>query len=109
MTNVRSFYGKKQTRDCLLIDAINQVDEDNPETADVIMIGPPTGGEDSDIEEANDDALKETDMPAEVTGELEVFQFAKEDEGAPEKSDNEPLVEAPEVKKRKLLKRQQKK
>ena len=68
MTNVGSFYGKKQMRDCLLIDAINQVDEDNPEIAEIIMIGPPTGGQDSDIEEENDDALKETDMPAEVTG-----------------------------------------
>ena len=68
MTNVGLFYGKKQIRDCLLIDAINQVDEDNPEIAEIIMIGPPTGGQDSDIEEENDDALKETDMSAEVTG-----------------------------------------
>ena len=92
---------KKQTRHCLLIDAINQVDEDNPETADIIMIGPPTGGQDSDIEEENDDALKDTDMPTEVTVELEVFQFAKEDEEVPENSDNQPSVEAPEVKKKK--------
>ena len=92
-----------------MIDAINQVDEDNPETADIIMIGPPTGGQDSDIEEENDDALKDTDMSTEVIVELEVFQFAKEDEEVPENSDNQPLVEAPEVKKkRKLLKRQQK-
>ena len=108
MTNVGSFYGKKQTRHCLLIGAINQVDEDNPETADIIMIGPPTGGQDSNIEEENDDALKGTDMPVEGTGELEVFQFTKEDEKAPENSDNQPLVAAPKVKKRKLLKTQQK-
>ena len=38
MTNVGSFYDKKQTRHCLLIDAINQVEEDNPETTDIIMI-----------------------------------------------------------------------
>ena len=88
-----------------MIDAINQVDEDNPETADIIMIGPPTGGQDSDIEEENDDALKETDIPAEITGEHEVFQFAKEDEEAPENSDNQALVEAPEVKKKKTAKK----
>ena len=92
-----------------MIDAINQVDKDNPETADIIMIGPPTGGQDSDIVEENDDALKETDVPAEVTGELEVFQFAKDIEEAPANSDNQPLVEAPEVKKKKkMLKRQPK-
>ena len=44
-------------------------------------------------------------MPGEVTGELEVFQFAKEDEEAPENSDNQPLVEVPEVKKRRTAKK----
>ena len=49
---------KKQTPPCLLIDAINQVDENNTETADIITIDPPTVGQDSNIEEENDDALK---------------------------------------------------
>ena len=58
MTSIGSFYGKKQTPHCLLIDAINQVDENNTETADIITIDPPTVGQDSNIEEENDDALK---------------------------------------------------
>ena len=44
-------------------------------------------------------------MPGEVTGELEVFHFAKEDEEAPENSDNQPLVEVPEVKKKRTAKK----
>ena len=88
-----------------MINAINHVDEDNLETADSIMIGPPTGGQDSDIEKENNDALKETDMLAEVTGELEVLQFAKEHEEAPENSDNQPLVEEPEVREKKTAKK----
>ena len=36
---------------------------------------------------------------------LLVFQFPKEDEEAPENSDNQPLVEAPEVKKKKTAKK----
>ena len=44
-------------------------------------------------------------MSAEVTGELEVFQFAKEDEKAPENSNNQVSVEVPEVKKKKTAKK----
>ena len=57
-----------------MIDAISQVEEDDPETADIIMIGPPTGGDDSDMEMDDDNSPPESGLPDEVAGELEVQQ-----------------------------------
>ena len=39
------------------------------------MIGPPTGGEDSDIESENEEILNATGLQNEVAGEVEVFQI----------------------------------
>ena len=44
MASVKSFYGKRiQHR--YLPDAVNQIQDDDPESADVVIIGPPTGGQ----------------------------------------------------------------
>ena len=37
------------------------------------MIGPPTGGEDSDMESENEGILNALGLPNEVAGEMEVF------------------------------------
>ena len=43
------------------------------------MIGPPTGGHDSDMENADDDVLKTAGLPDEVAGEIEVFNIRNDD------------------------------
>ena len=43
MASVKSFYGKR-TQHCFSLDAVNQIQDDDPESADVVIIGPPTGG-----------------------------------------------------------------
>ena len=90
MANVKSFYGNKssystkRTQHHVLIDAISQVDEDDPETADIIMIGPPTGGDDSDMEMDDDNSPPESGLPDEVAGEVEVQQYYAHDESEEE-------------------------
>ena len=54
--------------------AVAQVLYDNPPSADIIMIGPPTGGNESDVEEENEDDVGDTGMPQEVSSELIVQQ-----------------------------------
>ena len=44
MASVKSFYGKR-TQHRFLPDAVNQIQDDDPESADVVIIGPPTGGQ----------------------------------------------------------------
>ena len=75
MTSTKTFYRKKNTQHCLLNDAISQIENDDPETADIVMIGPHTGGEDSDMECENEEILDATGLPNEVAGEVEVFQI----------------------------------
>ena len=75
MISTKTFYRKKNTQHCLLNDAISQIENDDPETADIVMIGPHTGGEDSDMECENEEILDATGLPNEVAGEVEVFQI----------------------------------
>ena len=75
MISTKTFYRKKNTQHCLLNDAISQIENDDPETADIVMIGPHTGGEDSDMECKNEEILDATGLPNEVAGEVEVFQI----------------------------------
>ena len=49
MASVKSFYGK-QAQHCFLSDAVYQIQDDDPKSADVVIIGTPTGGQDSDLE-----------------------------------------------------------
>ena len=39
------------------------------------MIGPPTGGEGSDMENENEEILDATGLPDEFAGEVEMFQI----------------------------------
>ena len=66
---------KKNTPHCFLNDAISQIENNDPETADIIMIKPPTGGENSDTESKNEEMLDATGLPNEVAGEVEVFRI----------------------------------
>lgn len=56
MGNVRSFYGKK-AQHCEMVSAVNQVEEKNPETPDTVMVRPPLGGQETNLENENDDSL----------------------------------------------------
>ena len=48
MVNVRSFYVKK-TQHCEIASAVNEVEKEKPETADIVMIGPPLSGREIDL------------------------------------------------------------
>ena len=75
MISTNTFYCKKNIQHCFLNDAISQIENDDPETADIVMIGPPTGGADSDMESKNEEILEAKGLPNEVAGEVEVFQI----------------------------------
>ena len=65
MANVGSFYGKK-TQHCDIASAVNQVEEGKCETTDILMIGPPLGGQESDLENENDDSMCVVGLPNKV-------------------------------------------
>ena len=48
MENVRFFYGKR-SQHCEIASAANQVEEEKPETTDIVMIGRPLGEQESDL------------------------------------------------------------
>ena len=60
MGNVRSFYGKK-SQHCEMVSAVNQVEQKNPETPDITMVRPPLGGQETNLENENDDSLSVDD------------------------------------------------
>ena len=62
---MRSFYGKK-AQECEIATEVNQVEEEKPETADIVKYGSPLGGQ-------NDGSLCVDGLPNEVSFELEVF------------------------------------
>ena len=68
MVSVRRFYGK-QTQHRFLPDTVNQIQDDDPESADVVIIGPPTGGQDIFLE--NEDRISyTTGLPEEMLENL---------------------------------------
>ena len=79
MASVNNFYSKKISQHRFLRDAICEVDDDNQQFADIVIIGPPTGGFDSDQENENEVADTEKDLPGEVAGEVEVLQYSVDD------------------------------
>ena len=78
MVNVRSFCGKR-TQHCQIASAVNEVEKEKPETADIVMIGPPLSGRESDLKNENDDLLCAGGLPKKVSCELEVFNVHNED------------------------------
>ena len=76
--NVKSIYKKSTPKHTLLKDAVDFVASEIEWPADVVIVGPPTGGDDSDVELIDDEDLTENDtLPAEVAGEMEVLFFLK--------------------------------
>ena len=69
MANVRSFYGKKKHNIVKSQVQLTQVEEEKPETAHIVVIGPPIGRQEIDLE--NEMALMA--LKIEVSCELEVF------------------------------------
>ena len=71
--SVKSFYGKKTSHHRFMQSAIDQViDDESP--ADIILIGPPLGGLESDQEDENEDNVTDNGLPLEVSSELVVQQ-----------------------------------
>ena len=64
--SVKSFYGK-QAQYCFLSDAVNQVQDDDPEWDDVTIIWSPTSGQNSDLENEDNKILNTTGLPEEIT------------------------------------------
>ena len=96
MISTKTVYGKKNIQHCFLNDAISQIENDDPGTANIIMIGSPTGGDDSDMESKNEEILDATGLPNEVAGEVEVFQITRNevmcDSDSEEQGSSEPTA-----------------
>ena len=74
--STNTFYRKKNTQHCFLNDAISEIENDDPETADIVMIGPPILEVQIAIRKVkNEEILEATGLPNEVAGEVEVFQI----------------------------------
>ena len=56
MASVKGFY-EKQTQYCFLFDAVNQIWDDDPESADVVIIGPPKKETNKQKETRNKDKM----------------------------------------------------
>ena len=98
MASAKSFYGKR-TQHRFLSDAVSQIENDDSDSADVVMIGPPTGGHDSDMENEDEDVLKTTRLPDEVAGEIGVSNIRND--GIEGISDDGHDIVAPQPKKAK--------
>ena len=69
------------------------------------MIGPSTGGEDSDMKSKNKEILNATDLQNEVTGEVEVFQIISNDVMSDSDSEQQGSSEPIAKRAKKLAKR----
>ena len=78
MAIVKSFYAK-QIQHHFLSDVLNQIQDDDPESADVVITGPPTGGQDSDLENEDNKILNTTGLPEEIAREVEVFNIRNDE------------------------------
>ena len=68
--DTNSFYGPRIRSDTRLIDAMSHVSEDCE--SDIVVVGPPAGGDGSDIEGMSDDE-SEGQMPEEVACLMETM------------------------------------
>ena len=71
---LKSFY-EKGTQYRFLSEAVNQIQYDYSESADVVVIGPPTGGQESGLGNENDEIFNTKDLLEEIAGEVEVFNI----------------------------------
>ena len=80
-TGTNSFYGLRIRSHIRLIDAISHVSEDDE--SDIVVVGPPAGGDGSDIEGMSDDE-SEGQMPEEVACLMETMHRELEEPSNPE-------------------------
>ena len=69
----------QQTRQRFLSDAVNQIQDDGPESADVVITGPPAGVLCRGLENEDNEVLNTSGLPEEIAGEVEVFKFRKDE------------------------------
>ena len=100
MASVKSFYGKR-TQHRFFLDSLNQIQDNNPESADIVIRGPPTGGQDSDLENEDDEILSTIELPEEVVGEVEVFNIRNNEVERMTSDGADSNVEPPPAKKQK--------
>ena len=105
MISTNTFYRKKNTQHCFLNDAISQIENDDPETAGIVMIGPPTGGAYNDMESENEDNLEATGPPNKIAGEVEVFQITSNEVMSNSDSEEQGSSEPTAKRAKKLAKR----
>ena len=74
MACVKIFYAK-QTQHRPLSNTVNQIQDDDPESADVVIIGTPTSGQDSNLENEDNKISNTTGLSEETAGEVEVFNL----------------------------------
>ena len=104
MGSVQIFYGK-QTKHGFLSNAVNQIQDDDPESADAVIIGPPTGRQDSGMENEDDEILNTTGFPEEIAGEVEIFSIKNDEIERMVSDDKDSDVEPPPAEKQnKMLK-----
>ena len=72
--SIKTFFCQKSAQHCFLNGAISQIENNNPKTVDIVIIGTPIGGEGSDEESESEEILYATGMPNEIAGEMDVFQ-----------------------------------
>ena len=68
----------EKTQHCEIASAVNQVEEEKPETAHIVMRELPLVGQKSDLENENNDLMCVAGLPNEVSCELEVFKVHNE-------------------------------
>ena len=74
MAIVKCFYGKRiQHR--FLSDVVNQIKDDGLELTDVAITGPPTGEQDSDLDNENYEILNTTGLHEGIAEEIEDFNI----------------------------------
>ena len=72
MMSIKTFFCQKSAQHWFLNGAISQIENNNPKTVDIVIIGTPIGGEGSDVE--SEEILYAKGMPNEIAGEMDVFQ-----------------------------------
>ena len=77
---LKSFYGKG-TQYRFLSEAVNQIQYNDSESADVVVIGPPTGGQESVLGNENDEIFNTKDLLEKIAGEVEVFNIRNNGNG----------------------------
>ena len=82
-----------------LSDTVNQIQDDEPESADAFIIGPPTSGEDSDLGNEDNEILNTTWLPEETAGEVEVVNIRNDEIERMTSHGKESNVEPPPARK----------